>query len=123
VGLPRFHGQRVRDNLGSLGFKMVWALVVKTGVESCAVVEGFDVIKDGGTSLGKGGEAVVVNYFVFETAPEGLNEGIVVAIAFAAHGGNQAVLRQHLAESRAGKLGAAIERSKKGLIFTLHICS
>jgi len=42
-----------------LGFKIRWALVVKTGVESGAVVEGLDVIEDGGTRFGEGGEAVV----------------------------------------------------------------
>src|SRR5439155_24252182 len=53
---------------GLFGFKVGWGLVVKTGVESGAVVEGFDVMEDGATRLGQGGEAVVVNQFVFETA-------------------------------------------------------
>jgi len=39
-------------------------LVVKTGVESGAVIEGFDVVEDGSASLGECGEAVVVNQFV-----------------------------------------------------------
>ncbi len=30
---------------------MDWGLVVKTGVESGAVVEGFDVMEDGATAL------------------------------------------------------------------------
>jgi hypothetical protein len=69
-----------------LGFKIGWALVVKTGVESSAVVEGFDVIEDGGTSLREGGEAVVVDQLVFETAKEALNKSVIVAVAFASHG-------------------------------------
>jgi len=75
-----------------LGFKIDRAEVVKTGVQSGTVVEGFDVIKDGGASFGQGGEAAMVNKFVFETAPKRLNEGIVVAVALASHGSEQAVL-------------------------------
>ncbi len=68
------------------GFKVGWGLVVKTGVESGAVVEGFDVMEDGATRLGQGGEVVVVNQFVFETAPKRLNESVVVTVALASHG-------------------------------------
>jgi hypothetical protein len=54
-------------------------------VKSGAVIEGLDVIEDGGTSSGAGGEAVVIDQFVFEAAPEGLDKGVIVAVAFAAH--------------------------------------
>jgi hypothetical protein len=63
-------------------FKIVAALVVKT--ESNAVIEGFDVIEDGVTSLGEGGEALVVNQFILQTAKEGLDEGVVVAVGLRA---------------------------------------
>ncbi len=33
----------------------------------------------------EGGEALVINDFVFKTAPEGFDEGVIVALAFAAH--------------------------------------
>jgi len=49
-------------------------------VESGAVVEGFDVIEDGGASLGVGGEALMVDQFVFEGAKEGFDEGVIVAV-------------------------------------------
>ncbi len=65
---------------------MDWGLVVKTGVESGAIVEGFDVMEDGATGFGQGGEAVVVNQFVFEAAPKRLNESVVVTVALASHG-------------------------------------
>ena len=39
-------------------------------MESGAVIEGFDVIEDGGASLGEGGEAVMIDQFVFEAAKE-----------------------------------------------------
>jgi hypothetical protein len=51
-------------------------LVGKAGVESGAVIEGFDVVEDGSTSLGEGGEAVMIDQFVFETAKEALDKGI-----------------------------------------------
>jgi len=37
---------------GLFGFKVGWGLVVKTGVESGTVVEGFDVMEDGATRFG-----------------------------------------------------------------------
>src|SRR5438045_8641121 len=66
----------------------------KTGVESGAVVEGFDVIEDGGASLGVGGEALMIDQFVFEGAKEGFDEGVIVAVAFAAHGWDKTMLGQ-----------------------------
>jgi hypothetical protein len=68
-----------------LGFKIDWALVGKTGVESGAVVEGFDVMEDGATSLGEAGEAVMIDQFVFEAAKEALDKGIIVAVSLSTH--------------------------------------
>ena len=69
-----------------MGFKIDWGLVVKTGVESGAVIEGFDVVEDGSASLGDCGEAVMIDQFVFEAAKERLDEGVIVAVGFATHG-------------------------------------
>jgi len=55
-------------------------------MQSDAVIEGFDVVEDGSASLGEGGEAMVIDQFVFEAAKEALDKGIVVAIAFSTHG-------------------------------------
>ena len=55
-------------------------------MKSGAVIEGFDVVEDGSTSLGEGGEAVMIDQFVFKTAKKALDKGIVVAIAFSTHG-------------------------------------
>ena len=87
----------MRDQLVELGFKVDGAEIGKTEMQSGAVVEGFDVIEDGGASLGVGGEAVMIDEFVFEAAPEGLDEGVIIAVALATHGSDQAVLGQHLA--------------------------
>jgi hypothetical protein len=80
-------------------------------VESGAVVEGFDVVEDGGAGLGAGSEAMIVDQFVFESAKEGLDEGVIVAVAFATHGSDQAMLGQDLS-SRARSHSAAITRQE-----------
>jgi len=49
-------------------------------VQFGAVVESFDVLEDGGASLRTGGKAVMVDELVFEAAPEGFNEGFIVAV-------------------------------------------
>ena len=56
-------------------------------MQSDAVIEGFDVVEDGSTSLGEGGEAVMIDEFVFEATPERFDKGIVVAVAFSTHQG------------------------------------
>ena len=62
------------------------AKIVETGVQSVAIVEGLDVIEDGGASLGADGEAMMLDQFVFEAAKERLDEGVIVAVGFATHG-------------------------------------
>jgi hypothetical protein len=98
-----------------LGFKADGAAVGKTGVESGAVVKGFDVIEDGGTSCGVGGEALMIDQFVFESAPEGLDKGIIVAVAFATHGSEQTVLSEKLSVCSAGELSSPIGVDDEGL--------
>jgi hypothetical protein len=56
------------NNLVQFGFKVDRAVVVKTGVKSGAIVEGLDVIEEGGASLGVGGEAMMIDQFVLEAA-------------------------------------------------------
>ena len=87
-------------------------------MESGAVIKGLDVVEDGGSGFGVSGEALVVDNFVFKAAPEGFDEGVVVAIAFATHGSDQAVLSQDLPVSGAGELHAAIRVDDKGCFGT-----
>ena len=85
-GLAPFSRTVRKDNLVQFGFKVDRALVVKTGVKSGAVIEGLDVIEDGGAGLGAGGEAMMIDQFVFEAAKERLDESVIVAVGFATHG-------------------------------------
>ena len=55
-------------------------------MKSDAVIEDFDVIEDSGASLSEAAEAVMIDEFVFESAPEGLDKSVVVTVAFSAHG-------------------------------------
>ena len=61
-------------------------------MESGAVIEGLDVVEDGRARLGEGSEALVVDQLVFKTAPEGFDEGVIIAVAWAAHGSAEAML-------------------------------
>ena len=72
-------------------------------MESGAVIEGLDVVEDGGARLGPGGEALRIDQFVFETTPEGLDKGVIAAVAWAARGSDEAVLGQDLPISGAGE--------------------
>jgi hypothetical protein len=45
-------------------------------VQSGTVIKGFDVIEDGAARLGEGTEALVIDQFVFEAAPEGFDEAL-----------------------------------------------
>ena len=87
-------------------------------MKSGAVIKGLDVAEDSAASLSEGGEALGVDDFVFKAAPEGFDEGVVVAIASATHGSDEAVLGQDLPVSGAGKLHAAIGVDDKGCFRT-----
>jgi hypothetical protein len=54
-------------------------------MKPAAVIEGFDVIENGATSLGEALEALVINQFVFERTEEGFDERVIVAVALSTH--------------------------------------
>src|SRR6187431_2850186 len=71
-------------------------------MDALAIVEGFNVVKDQEASFTASVELVAVNQFEFEGAPEAFHKGIVVTVAFAAHGGDQ---------TRLGQSGPVVSRS------------
>ena len=77
-------------------------------MSAVAIVKGFDVIEDFGTSLAAGSEVAAIDQFEFKGAPEAFHGGVVVAIGFAAHGGEETRLVECLAVIGAGILDAAI---------------
>ena len=83
-------------------------MVIQGAVSALAIVEGFDVIEDLGASLAAGVEVAAIDQFEFESAPEAFHGGVVVAVAFAAHRGDEAGLGEGLTVIGAGVLDAAI---------------
>ena len=51
-----------------------------------AVVKAFDVIEDFGAGLAVAGKVAAIDEVEFEGAPEAFHGGVVIAVAFAAHG-------------------------------------
>src|ERR1019366_3275206 len=72
------------------------------------IVKAFDVIKDLGACLVAGDEVAAVNQFQLAGAPEAFHGGVVVAVAFAAHGGHQACLTEGTSVIGAGVLDTPI---------------
>lgn len=72
--------------------------IIQRAMEAAAVVEGFDVIEDGGGGipLGVEGEAVVKE-FGFEGGEDTLGKGVVVAVTGGTHALNKGVSGQELA--------------------------
>lgn len=57
-------------------------------MEALGVIKVFDVFVDGGAGVGQISEGAAVDQFGFEGAPEGFHGGVVVAVAAAAHAGD-----------------------------------
>jgi hypothetical protein len=77
-------------------------------VKAHAVIKALDESEDGGGGGGAGQEDATVDEFVFEGAPERFHGGIVVAVAAAAHGGDEAALVEEAAIFGTGVLPALI---------------
>ena len=55
-------------------------------MKSDAIIESFNVIEDGVTSVSNVGEAMVIDHFVLERAKEGFDKGVIVTVALSTHG-------------------------------------
>ena len=83
-------------------------MVAQRAMGALAVIEGFDVIEDLAASLGGGGKAAAIDQLQFEGGPEAFHGGVVITVAAAAHGGDQAGLTEGLTVIAAGVLDTAI---------------
>src|SRR6476661_9517229 len=88
-------------------------MVIQCAMSALAVIEGFDVIEDLHASLSAGVEATAIDQLQFEGAPEAFHGGVVIAVASAAHGGDQAGVTLSLAIIAAGVLDATIGMEKQ----------
>ena len=77
-------------------------------MKALGIIETFDVIEDGGAGFLVCGELPAIDQFPFEGAPEAFHGGIIVAIALAAHGGDEARPGQGVAIIGGGVLDSAI---------------
>ena len=77
-------------------------------MRALSVIEGLNVIEDGRASLLAGDEPGAINQFELQSAPEAFHDGIIVAIAFTAHRGDQTSLGQGLTVIVGGILNAAV---------------
>jgi hypothetical protein len=81
---------------------------IERAVGALAIVEAFDVIEYMGFGFTAGEKFTSVNELQFQRAPEALHRGVVVAIAPAAHGSDEARVLEGVAVLSAGVLNAAI---------------
>ena len=77
-------------------------------MKALGIIETFDVIEDGGLGLLVSGECPAMDQFPFDGAPEAFHGGVVVAIALAAHSGDEAGPGQGMAVISGGILDPAI---------------
>ena len=89
-------------------FEVERALIVERAMKAHAVIKALDEGKDGSGGCGAGEKDAAIDEFVFKRAPERFHGGVIVAVAAAAHGGNEAVLVEDLAILRTGVLHATI---------------
>jgi len=84
----------MRHGLVELSFKVHRRLVTERAEEPRSVVKDLDPFEDRRPRLGAGGEASAVDQAAFERASKAFHERVVVAVASAAHVGNDSGLGQ-----------------------------
>ena len=86
------------DVLVELRFKVHRGFETEGAVESrlVGIVKDFDPLEDGRVRLGARGKSKTMNQFPFQSAPEAFHHGVVIAVAAAAHAGDDARLGQAL---------------------------
>jgi hypothetical protein len=110
------------DVLVEFGFKVHRGLATERAVEPRAVVKDFDPFKDGRARLGACGEGLPMDQTAFEGAPEAFHHGVVVAVAAAAHAGEDSGLLAQNVESRSVNLSNATEETTARCLETQKKC-
>ena len=95
-------------SLVEVGFEVHRGLIAESAVEPLAVVEDFQPLEDGRLGLGAGGELAAMHQLALQAAPEAFHDGVVVAVASAAHAGLDAGSGEPLPIRLAGVLATAI---------------
>ena len=74
--------------LVELRFEVRRGLVTEGAVEPLAVLKDSDPLQNGGAGRGPRGTFKTMNPFAFQGAPETFHQGVVIAVAPAAHAGD-----------------------------------
>src|SRR5436190_16300367 len=88
-------------------------MVIESAVRALTVIESFDVVEDFVPGVAVAEEDAPVDHLDFERAPKAFHGGVVIAVAFAAHGGGESGLGQSAAIIARGVLDAAIGVEKQ----------
>jgi hypothetical protein len=94
--------------MGVKGLEVHRGEITQGAVEPFWVIERFDVIEDGQTSLVAVLEVLLMERFGFEGAPKRLHGSVVVAIALSTHAGTDMSGAKQGAEGGAGVLNSTI---------------
>ena len=95
-------------SLVEVGFEVHRGLIAESAVEPLAVVEDFQPLEDRRLGLGASGKLAAMHQLALQAAPEALDHGVVVAVAFAAHAGLEAGSGEPLPIRFAGVFPATI---------------
>ena len=83
-------------------------MIVQRAMSALAIVERLDVIEDLHASLGTAVKATAKNQLEFKGAPEAFHDSVVITIARATHGSDEAGLTEGVTIIGAGVLDTAI---------------
>ena len=111
--------QIVPAQIGLCGlFALQWRLIAEGRVQTDAVVQNFDVLKQALPGLFMGSVVLAMDELFLERSEEGLYGSIVPAVAFSTHGAGDAMLSEALLIVFAGVLDATIRMSHKSRSFS-----
>jgi len=91
-----------------LVFEVNRAEVMEGAVETVAVIKHLDEVEDGEAGLVSSLEGAPIDQFLFEGAPERFHGGVVVTVAFPAHGRECMAAGQSVTEITTGILAATV---------------
>lgn len=95
-------------SLGSILIDLCRRAVTERRVDSCPVVEDFDVLMDSRTRVVEPAPVLIVRVLLLEASKEALHDGVVPAIPLSAHAAFDAVLLEELSEALARVLRSTI---------------
>src|SRR5258705_13552922 len=102
-GTPRSGRSAPSGDICTRALEVLGRQVAEGRVQSRAIVERFDVLEDAGPCLGARPVVLVADEFGLQGVVEALLGRVVVAVALAAHPGNDAVRGEH-----SGEIGARV---------------